>query len=80
MAICSGPPYTPPALRPYITAASWFTASAAFANPAVTVARAFSDTFAGIAPASAPAFIASQFAGALAAVAAFGWLLGPRRR
>jgi len=74
------PAFTPMAVGLYITAAYWFTASTSFANPAVTIARAFSDTFAGIAPASAPAFIASQFAGALAAVAAFGWLLGPRRR
>lgn len=60
----------------YIGAAYWFTASTSFANPAVTAARALSDTFAGIAPASAPAFIAAQFAGALAALVVFGWLLG----
>ena len=59
----------------YITAAYWFTASTSFANPAVTVGRALSDTFAGIAPGSAPAFIAAQVAGALAAMATFGWLL-----
>ena len=53
----------------YITAAYWFTASTSFANPAVTVARALSDTFAGIAPASAPAFILAQAIGALMAVA-----------
>jgi glycerol uptake facilitator-like aquaporin len=47
----------------YIAAAYWFTASTSFANPAVTVARMFSDTFAGIAPASAPAFIAAQLIG-----------------
>ena len=58
----------------YITAAYWFTASTSFANPAVTIARAFSDTFAGIAPAGVAAFIAAQFAGALAAVALAGWL------
>jgi glycerol uptake facilitator-like aquaporin len=74
------PAFTPMAVGLYITAAYWFTASTSFANPAVTIARAFTETFAGIAPASAPAFIASQFAGALAALAAFGWLLGPRRR
>ena len=74
------PAFTPMAVGLYITAAYWFTASTSFANPAVTVARALTDTFAGIAPASAPAFIASQFAGALAAVAVFGWLLGPPRR
>lgn len=64
----------PYAVGLYITAAYWFTASTAFANPAVTLARAFSDTFAGIAPAGAPAFIAAQLAGALAAVAFAGWL------
>lgn len=52
----------------YITAAYWFTASTSFANPAVTIARAFSDTFAGIHPASVPAFIAAQLLGALAAL------------
>lgn len=59
----------------YITAAYWFTASTSFANPAVTVARSLSNTFAGIAPASAPAFILAQFVGALLAAALFGWLL-----
>jgi glycerol uptake facilitator-like aquaporin len=59
----------------YITAAYWFTASTSFANPAVTLARSLSDTFAGIAPLSAPAFIAAQVAGALAALVVFSWLL-----
>ncbi len=59
----------------YVTAAYWFTASTSFANPAVTVARALSDTFAGIAPSSAPAFIAAQIAGALTAMVVFNWLL-----
>jgi glycerol uptake facilitator-like aquaporin len=59
----------------YITAAYWFTASTSFANPAVTIARSLSDTFAGIAPHSAPAFILAQLAGALAATLLFGWLL-----
>jgi glycerol uptake facilitator-like aquaporin len=54
----------------YITAAYWFTASTSFANPAVTVARSLSDTFAGIAPAGVLPFIAAQITGALAAVAA----------
>lgn len=58
----------------YITAAYWFTASTSFANPAVTVARAFTDTFAGIAPASVPAFVAAQLAGAAAASALAEWL------
>jgi glycerol uptake facilitator-like aquaporin len=69
------PAFTPMAVGLYITAAYWFTASTSFANPAVTAARCLSDTFAGIAPASAPLFIAAQIAGALAAVAVFGWLL-----
>ena len=59
----------------YITAAYWFTASTSFANPAVTIARSLSNTFAGIAPASAPGFILAQFIGAAAATALFGWLL-----
>ena len=58
----------------YITAAYWFTASTSFANPAVTVARSLSDTFAGIAHAGVPAFIVAQLAGALAAVALSHWL------
>ena len=53
----------------YITAAYWFTASTSFANPAVTLARSLSDTFAGVAPASVPVFLAGQLAGALAAAA-----------
>lgn len=59
----------------YIAAAYWFTASTSFANPAVTIARSLSDTFAGIAPASAPLFIAAQLAGALAAAVLMRWLL-----
>lgn len=59
----------------YITAAYWFTASTSFANPAVTVARMLSNSFAGIAPASAPGFIGGQLAGAIAALLVFGWLL-----
>ena len=58
----------------YITAAYWFTASTSFANPAVTLARSFSDTFAGIAPAGVVAFIVAQFAGMLAAVLLSRWL------
>jgi glycerol uptake facilitator-like aquaporin len=53
----------------YITAAYWFTASTSFANPAVTISRAFSNTFGGIAPSGAPAFILAQLAGMLAAIA-----------
>lgn len=69
------PDATPLIVGLYITAAYWFTASTSFANPAVTIARALSDTFAGIAPASAPLFIAGQIAGALAAAGLFGWML-----
>jgi glycerol uptake facilitator-like aquaporin len=58
----------------YITAAYWFTASTSFANPAVTIARALSDTYAGIAPAGVLAFIAAQILGALAAVVLGRWL------
>ena len=59
----------------YITAAYWFTSSTSFANPAVTIARSLSDTFAGIAPASVPMFIAAQLLGAFAALLVFDWLL-----
>src|SRR5271154_3874071 len=68
------PDATPWIVGLYIPAASWFPASTSFANPAVTIARSLSDTFAGIAPASAPAFVAAQLAGAVAAVLAFDWL------
>jgi glycerol uptake facilitator-like aquaporin len=60
----------------YITAAYWFTASTSFANPAVTVARALTGTFSGIRPLDAPAFVAAQIAGALAAWVIVGWLWG----
>ncbi|MFZ5670312.1 MAG: aquaporin [Pseudomonadota bacterium] len=59
----------------YIAAAYWFTASTAFANPAVTLARSLTDSFAGIAPGSVPGFLAGQTAGALAALVVFDWLL-----
>ena len=62
------------AVGAYITAAYWFTASTSFANPAVTLARAASDTFAGIRPLDAPAFIAAQLAGAAAASLGCRWL------
>ncbi len=58
----------------YIISAYWFTASTSFANPAVTIARTMSDTFAGIAPASAPLFILAQLAATVAATLVFGWL------
>lgn len=59
----------------YITAAYWFTSSTSFANPAVTIARSLSDTFAGIRPVDAPAFIGAQIAGGLAAAFLFRWLI-----
>jgi glycerol uptake facilitator-like aquaporin len=58
----------------YIGSAYWFTSSTSFANPAVTIARALSDTFAGIAPGDAPGFIVAELLGALAAAYVFGWL------
>lgn len=68
------PAAVPYAVGLYITAAYWFTASTSFANPAVTIARSLSDTFAGIAPAGVTAFIAAQLVGMLAAVALGRWL------
>jgi len=64
----------------YITAAYWFTASTSFANPAVTLARSFSDTFAGIAPAGVLPFVVAQSGGALVAVGAARWLWPPAAR
>lgn len=69
-----------PAVGLYITAAYWFTSSTSFANPAVTLARALSDTFAGIRPIDLPAFWLAQLAGAMAAVAVFGWMFEGNRR
>ena len=63
------------AVGAYITAAYWFTASTSFANPAVTIARCLSDTFAGIRPADVPWFVISQFLGGLAATLLFRWLV-----
>lgn len=68
------PTSTPFAVAAYITAAYWFTSSTSFANPAVTLARAASDTFAGIRPQDAPGFIVAQLLGAAAAVIIFKWL------
>jgi len=65
----------PFAVGAYITGAYWFTASTSFANPAVTVARAMTDTFAGIRPADVPAFIAAQIIGGATATALFRWLV-----
>ena len=65
----------PFAVGAYITAAYWFTASTSFANPAVTVARSVSDTFAGIRPADVPPFVVAQFVGAMTATFVFRWLV-----
>jgi glycerol uptake facilitator-like aquaporin len=68
------------AVASYIMAAYWFTASTSFANPAVTVARSVSDTFAGVRPIDAPPFILAQLGGAVAAMFVTSWLLRARRR
>ena len=67
------PAMVPFGIAAYITAAYWFTASTSFANPAVTLARSVSDTFAGIRPVDAPGFILAQLLGAVAAAALFRW-------
>jgi glycerol uptake facilitator-like aquaporin len=72
--VARAPPAVPFAVGLYITSAYWFTASTSFANPAVTIARALSDTYAGIAPAGVLAFITAQLIGALLAVALGRWL------
>jgi glycerol uptake facilitator-like aquaporin len=69
------PEVTPMAVGLYITAAYWFTASTSFANPAVTIARSLSNSFAGIAPHSVPLFIPGQLLGTVAAIMLFDWLL-----
>ena len=72
--LARAPSAVPYAVGLYITSAYWFTASTSFANPAVTIARSLSDTFAGIAPPGVLAFIAAQLAGMAAAVATARWL------
>jgi glycerol uptake facilitator-like aquaporin len=73
------PAAIPYAVGGYITAAYWFTASTSFANPAVTLARAATNTFSGIRPVDAPAFVLAQLCGAAAAVWIFRWLLPVQR-
>jgi glycerol uptake facilitator-like aquaporin len=73
----SRPGATPFAVGLYIASAYWFTSSTSFANPAVTLARCLTATFAGIRPADAPGFVVSQLLGALAGLAVFGRLLPP---
>ena len=70
------PPSTPILVGLYITGAYWFTASTSFANPAITIARAMTDSFSGIAPSSAPGFIAAQLTAAAAAAFGLKWLFG----
>ena len=74
------PAAVPYAVGLYITSAYWFTASTSFANPAVTIARSLTDTFAGIAPIGVPMFVAAQFAGMLAALLVTQWLWRPALR
>lgn len=77
--VCSGsrtrPSSLPFAVGAYITAAYWFTASTSFANPAVTIARTLTDTFAGIRPADVSGFVAAQLLGAAAGMSVFRWLM-----
>lgn len=69
----------PAAVALYITSAYWFTSSTSFANPAITVVRSLSDTFAGIAPNDVPLFVAAQLVGAVMAVICARWLTGPQQ-
>jgi glycerol uptake facilitator-like aquaporin len=71
----SRPEMVPFAVGAYITAAYWFTSSTSFANPAVTIARSLSDTFAGIRPVDVPRFVVAQLLGAVAATMMFRWFL-----
>jgi glycerol uptake facilitator-like aquaporin len=75
--VARNPAAVPYAVGLYITSAYWFTASTSFANPAVTIERSLSDTFAGIAPPGVAAFIVAQLVGMLAAVAMRAWLWPP---
>jgi glycerol uptake facilitator-like aquaporin len=72
------PQWVPATVALYITAAYWFTSSTSFANPAITVARSLSDTFAGIAPRDVPAFVTAQLLGAAAAALVSRWLFAER--
>ena len=72
------PESIPAAVGLYITAGYWFTSSTSFANPAVTIARTLTDTFSGVRPAEAPAFLLAQFSAAALAVGVAAWLFSPR--
>ena len=78
--LAARPHAVPYAVGLYITAGYWFTASTSFANPAVTIGRTLTDTFSGIRPADAPAFIAAQLAGAALALVVFRWFAARRGR
>ena len=80
MTLRARPEAVPIAVALVITAGYWFTASTSFANPAVTIARALTDSFSGIAPIDVVPFIAAQFAGALLGWGVSGWLTGPQSR
>lgn len=69
----------PMAVALYITSAYWFTSSTSFANPAITLVRSLSDSFAGIAPADVPGFVFAQIAGAMVATLVAGWLVTPEK-
>ncbi len=71
---------TPFAVAAYIAAAYWFTASTSFANPAVTIGRALTNSFAGIRPVDVPAFVVAQFLGTIAATLLGGWLIQEQRK
>lgn len=73
------PSAIPAGVALYITSAYWFTSSTSFANPAITVVRSLSNTFAGIAPGDVPLFIAAQLVGAIVAVGCARWLVGARQ-
>jgi glycerol uptake facilitator-like aquaporin len=72
--------WVPASVALYIAAAYWFTSSTSFANPAITVARSLSDTFAGISPANVPGFVAAQLLGAAGAAILARWLFGKSER
>lgn len=72
------PQWVPASVALYITAAYWFTSSTSFANPAITIARSLSDTFAGIAPQDVPGFVVAQLLGAAGAAILARWLFDPR--
>lgn len=74
------PHLTPVAVAAYVTAGYWFTSSSAFANPAATLARAFTDTYAGIRPGDVVPFVVAQLAGAILGWPLFTWLAAPLRR